>query len=177
MKSFRVLLGVVVVLVVSGSVRAELTIYQPSLNPIVRGTGFQAYPMAIDSSGDVYTVTGTSPSDQLLEITASGQVLTINSAVGGVIGTDGKLAFGFGGNLFATSQGAILEFSLPSGSASTFYSGSQDGDAALAYDSTHQLLWVSNNGPTGNNIIALNASGNVVGLEVKDTHQSSAAIE
>jgi hypothetical protein len=161
MKNVRCV-GVVVILAGSTSVSGDLTLYEPGLTPVLRGSGFQEFPLAIDSKGDVYTVTGTSPSDQLLEVTASGQVLTVNSAVGGVIGTNGKLDFGFGGNLFATSQGGIIEFSLPSGSATSFYSGSQDGDAALAYDPSHQLLWVSNNGSTNNNIIALNASGNVV---------------
>ena len=125
MKSARILVYfVVVVVALAGWSDAEaggLTIYVPNLVPALRGSGFQSYPLAIDSSGDVYTVTGTSPSDSLLEITASGQVLTINSAVGGVIGTHGKLDFGFGGNLFATSNGGIIEFSLPSGSGSFFY--------------------------------------------------------
>jgi hypothetical protein len=158
----HVLAGMTVGLAAPASVQGDLTLYEPNLTAVLRGSGFQSYPLAVDSSGDVYTVTGTSPSDQLLEVTTSGQVLTINSAVGGVIGTNAKLAFGFGGNLFATAQGGIIEFSLPTGSGGFFYSGAQDGDAALAYDPTHQLLWVSNAGSSSNNIIALNASGNVV---------------
>ncbi len=163
MKTARsVLVGLIVILAGPASVKADLTLYEPNLVPVLRGSGFQSYPLAVDSSGDVYTVTGTSPSDQLLEVTASGQVLTVNPAVGGDIGVFGKLDFAFGGNLFATSFGGIIEFSLPSGSSSMFYSGSQDGDAALAYDPSRQVLWVSNSGPTWNNIIALNASGKIV---------------
>ena len=90
---------------------ADLTLFVPDLNPVLRGSGFQSFPLAIDSKGDVFTVTGTSPSDQLLEITTSGQVLILNSFVKGVIGTAGKLDFGFGGNLFATSSGGVIEFS------------------------------------------------------------------
>jgi hypothetical protein len=155
------LMSAIVVLGGQTSVNAGLTLYEPGLTPVLRASGFQAYPLAIDSSGDVYTVTGTSPSDQLLEVTTSGQVNTINTAVGGVIGTNAKLAFGFGGNLFATAQGGIIEFSLSTGSGSFFYSGNQDGDAALAYDAKNQLLWVTNSGGI-NNLIALNSSGNVV---------------
>ncbi len=166
MKSARILVYfVVVIAVLAGSSDAEaggLTIYVPNLVPALRGSGFQSYPLAIDSSGDVYTVTGTSPSDSLLEITASGQVLTINSAVGGVIGTHGKLDFGFGGNLFATSNGGIIEFSLPSGSGSFFYTGAQAGDAGLAYDASRQILWASDSGASGRDIIGLNSSGQVV---------------
>jgi DNA-binding beta-propeller fold protein YncE len=97
-----------------------------------------------------------------MEVTASGQVRTLNSFVGGVIGTHAKLAFGFGGNLFATSQGAILEFSPITGARQVFYSGFQDGDAGLAYDSSRQVLWVSNSGPTSNDIIALDSTGAIV---------------
>ena len=75
--------GVLLILAGSMEARADLTIYQPGLSPVLRGSGFQSFPLAIDSSGDVYTVTGTSPSDQLLEITTSGQVLTLNAYVGG----------------------------------------------------------------------------------------------
>ena len=92
----------------------------PDLVPVLRGSGFQSFPLAIDSSGDVYTVTGTSPSDQLLEITTSGQVLTLNSFVGGIIGTAGKLDFGFGGNLFATSNGGVMSSRPRLGQAACF---------------------------------------------------------
>jgi len=142
--------------------RAGLTLYQPDLNPILRASGFQSYPLATDSSGDVYTVTGTSTSDRLLEITASGQVLTISQAVGSVVGTNAKMTFGFGGNLFVTSNGAILEFSPGDGTRSEFFSGAQDGDAAVAYDPSRQILWVSNSGPTNNDIIGLNVNRYVV---------------
>ena len=131
----------------------------PGWEPVLRGSGFQSFPLAIDSRGDVFTVTGTSPSDQLLEVTTSGQVLTVNAAVGVGIGTDGKLAFGFGGNLFATSYGGVIEFSLPTGASNMFYSnGSESGDAGMVFDPARQILWVAG---IGNNTIGLNASGNV----------------
>jgi hypothetical protein len=64
-----VLVGVTLALAWSASVEAGgLTLYQPGLVPVLRSSGFQPYPLAVDSSGDVYTVTGTSPSDQLLEV-------------------------------------------------------------------------------------------------------------
>ena len=161
MKSARnLMVGVVLIVTASMNARADLTLYVPDLTPVLRGSGFQSFPLAIDSKGDIFTVTGTSPSDQLLEVTTSGQVLTINAAVGAVIGTDGKLEFGFGGNLFATSIGGIIQFSPSSGSTSMFYSnGSASGDAGMVFDPTRQVLWVSN---VGNNIIGLNSSGQVV---------------
>jgi len=86
--------------------------------------------------------------------------LTVDSAVGVVIGTNGKLDFGFGGNLFATSNSGVTEFFPSTGSSSTFYSnGSASGDGGMVFDATRQILWVSN---VGNNIIGLNSSGNVV---------------
>jgi hypothetical protein len=153
--------GVILALAASSYVEAGgLKIYVPGLAPVLRGSGFQSFPLAIDSSGDVFTVTGTSPSDQLLEITTSGQVLTVNSAVGGVVGTAGKLAFGFGGDLYSTSVGGVIQFSVPSGAASMFYSnGSASGDAGMVFDQSRQILWVTN---VGNSIVGLNSSGNVV---------------
>jgi hypothetical protein len=161
MKSARSLMSVVVV-ILAGSMNAvaDLTLYVPDLTPVLRGSGFQSYPLAIDSKGDIFTVTGTSPSDKLLEITTSGQVLTINAAVGVDIGTNGKLDFGFGGNLYATSYGGVVQFSPSSGSSSMFYSnGSASGDAGMVFDPTRQILWVSG---VGDNTIGLNSSGNVV---------------
>ena len=143
-----IFVGAILMILGTENAKAGLTFYEPGFTPILRGSGFQSYPLAVDASGNVYTVTGTSPSDQLLEITTSGQVLTINPAVGGVIGTHAKLAFGFGGSLFATSFGAILEFSLPSGTRTSFYSGPVQGDAGLVFDSSRQLLWAANAGPT-----------------------------
>jgi hypothetical protein len=140
--------------------QAGLTLYEPGLKPILRGSGFQSFPLAVDGQGDVYTVTGTSPGDQLLEITTSGQVLTINNSVGGVIGTDAKLDFAFGGNLFATSYGGIIEYSLHTGASSMFYSNnSVSGDAGMVFDAARQILWVTN---VNNDIVGLNASGQVV---------------
>ena len=161
MKGARCLvLGAVLIVIGSTNGKAGLTIYVPDLNPVLRGSGFQSFPLAIDSKGDVFTVTGTSPSDQLLEVTTSGQVLTINAAVGVDIGTNGKLDFAFGGNLYATSYGGVVQFSPSSGSSSMFYSnGSASGDAGMVFDPTRQILWVSS---VGSNTIGLNSSGNVV---------------
>jgi hypothetical protein len=156
----RLMLGAVLIVAGSANAKADLNIFAPDLVPVLRGSGFQSFPLAIDSTGNVFTVTGTSPSDQLLEVTTAGQVLTLNSYVGGVIGTHGKLDFGFGGNLFATSNGGVIEFSPSSGASRMFYSnGSADGDAGMVFDSARQILWVTN---VGNNIVGLNSSGNVV---------------
>lgn len=161
MKSAKnLLVGVFLILTASMNAQADLTLYVPDLTPVLRGSGFQSFPLAIDSKGDVFTVTGTSPSDQLLEVTTSGQVLTINAAVGVDIGTNGKLDFGFGGNLYATSYGGVVQFSPSSGSSSMFYSnGSASGDAGMVFDPNRQVLWVSG---VGSNTIGLNSSGNVV---------------
>jgi DNA-binding beta-propeller fold protein YncE len=156
------LAGLMAGLAIHDNAQAGLVAYKPGFTPILRASGFQSYPLAIDAEGDIFTVTGTSPGDRLMEVTASGQVITLNSFVGGVIGTHSKLAFGFGGNLFATSQGAILEFSPTTGSRQAFFSGQQDGDAGLAFDSSRQLLWVANSGPMSNDIIALDSTGAIV---------------
>ena len=77
-----------------------------------------------------------------------------------VIGTAGKLDFGFGGNLFATSSSGVVEFSPSSGASTMFYSnGSASGDAGMVFDQARQTLWVTN---VNNSIIGLNSSGNVV---------------
>ena len=70
MKSAKSLMLVVLV-IVAGSMNAvaDLTLYESDLTPVLRGSGFQSYPLAVDSKGDIFTVTGTSPSDQLLEVT------------------------------------------------------------------------------------------------------------
>jgi hypothetical protein len=150
------------------SAQADLVVNDPRFTPILRGSGFQSYPLTVDSQGAIYTVTGTSVSDRLLKVNTDGTVVTVNPSVGSVIGTAGKMTFGFGGDLYATSgfpgyPSGIREFALPSGSASMFYSDSTfQGDAGIVFDSKNQSLWISNFGPTRNDIAEIDASGNVI---------------
>lgn len=148
--------------------QADLIVNDPRYTPVLRSSGFQSYPLTVDSQGAVYTVTGTSVSDQLLKVNPDGSVVTVNPFVGSVIGTAGKMTFGPGGNLFATSgfpgfPSGIREFALPSGSASMFYSDSTfQGDAGIVFDSKNIALWISNFGSTRNGIAEINSSGQVV---------------
>jgi hypothetical protein len=95
-------------------------------------------------------------------------VVTVNSSVGSVIGTAGKMTFGFQGNLYATSgfpgfPAGIREFALPTGSASMFYSDATfQGDAGIVFDSKNKALWISNFGLTRNDIAEIGSSGQVM---------------
>ena len=161
---------------------AGLLVDDPSWQAVTRATGVSAYPITVDSSGDVYFVTGTSYSDKLEEVTTSGAINVITPATGAVVGTVANLEFGFGGNLYAPvgapgyEPRGIEEFSLPGGTTSMLWNSDlQSGDAGMAFDPSKQLMYVSVN-QTGQ-IMAVNAVGNATVVASPPTGGFGLALE
>lgn len=122
---------------------------------------FQAFPIAVDDSGLIYVVTSTATSADLRRVNLDNSVTTLNSSVGAVIGINADLDFGFDGDLFSNAGGEIRRFTMPSGSASNFVTGSMIHTGGLAYDPINGLMWVSY-GTTNTILESYNSSGTLV---------------
>lgn len=132
----------------------------------VRSNQVRPFPLTVDGSANVYAITGTLPSDDLVKVAPDGTVTPVNGSVGSVVGVGADLDFGFQGDLFTTAfrlpdfQGQVLRFNLQTGAASSFYSNPALGaDSALAFDGSKQRLYTMLGVPGETDVIALDSSG------------------
>ncbi|WP_339907205.1 PEP-CTERM sorting domain-containing protein [Symmachiella dynata] len=143
------------------SAQAGLVLHDSGYEHFLR-SNFQAFPIAVDSSGLIHVVTSTSTSADLRRVNLNNSVTTLNSSVGAIIGINADLEFGFGGDLFANAQGAIRRFSMPGGAGSNFVTGSMSHTGGLAYDPISGLLWVTYGVGNDTFIESYNSSGTMI---------------
>ncbi len=153
----RVFAAALVLAIVGKCADGGVIVSDTRFTPILRAS-FQGFPIQVDSSGRIYTVTSTSTSAALDRINVDNSVETLNPSVGAVIGVLADLDFGFAGDLFANAAGRIRRFSNSNYSGSDFATRPLSPDGGLAFDSVNQLMWVTGD----SDLFAYDGSGNLV---------------
>jgi hypothetical protein len=169
LRTFTCSLSLLLLLNTGPNAFAALVIHDARFVSEQRISNPRTYPLAIDSDGSIYSVTGTAVSDDFIRVSTDNTVTTLNNSVGRVFGVISDIEFGFGGDLFAnyaqlpnndSGTHGIARLDKSTGAISTFYSGpSFNADGGLAFNATSSVLYMHSQ-LAGSSLLAFDSLGN-----------------